>query len=160
MFSEQEITQYNNTLSDQVTKDLEEGKKRVILVDNKYFPKGIKRFTGFQMGFEKIAKYEDLTGKDCKILFYLFSQLDMDNYIQISQQEISDELNIKIPNVSRSIKKLCDKEIIKKEKKGKFNFYRINPEIAWKGETERWKNVIDITSKLREKHLADQPEPF
>ena len=41
---------------------------------------------GVQDSFEEIAKDEDLTGETFRVLFYLYSKLDFENFIQQTQK--------------------------------------------------------------------------
>ena len=91
---------------------------------------------------------QHLTGEQFKVMFYLFSQLDFDNYLRVSQSEIADETNIHPVNVSKAIKVLKEKCIIVEgPPAGKFKTYRLNPYIAMKGK-DRDNNIIDFESAL------------
>ena len=60
-----------------------------------YRPKLTERwFMAFQDSFEEIAKDEDMTGETYKVLFYLYSKLDFENFIQQSQMDIAEGLGI------------------------------------------------------------------
>lgn len=91
-------------------------------------------FMGIQEAFSALARDNDLTGYSYKILNYLFSKLGFENYICVTQQEISKELNIRKEHVSREIKRLADKRIIiKGPKLGRTTTYRLNSEYGWRG---------------------------
>ena len=63
-----------------------------------YRPKLTERwFMAFQDSFEEIAKDEDLTGETFRVLFYLYSKLDFENFIQQTQKEIADGLKMQKP---------------------------------------------------------------
>lgn len=130
---------------DILNKQVKSGSKKVIVVDADKFklPYTTTWFKGFQMSFELLAK-SNLTGTELKVLLFIFARLDYDNFVQITQKNIADLLNIKRPHVSTAISKLVKMKILEKEKVGTSNFYRLNAEIAWKGKPEKLNNIIDI----------------
>jgi predicted transcriptional regulator len=97
----------------------------------------------FQKGLENIAKM-GLTGEQFSVLSFLMARTDFENYINITQQEISEELNIKRPNITRAIKVLAEKSVIKKIKKGTANYYLFNPDISFKGKSKNYGNVYQL----------------
>ena len=48
----------------------------------------------FQDSFEEIAKDPEMTGETYKVLMYLYSKLDFENFIQQSQMDIAEGLGI------------------------------------------------------------------
>jgi DNA-binding transcriptional regulator PaaX len=91
-------------------------------------------FMGIQEAFIALAKDKEIRGRTRSVLDYLFGRLGFENYICITQQEISNELGIAKTNVSSSIKTLMDKGIILKGPKlGRTVAYRLNSEYGWKG---------------------------
>lgn len=98
---------------------------------------------GLQKSFIEIAKY-GLSGEQLSILMYLIGKTDFENYVNITQKEISTELKIDQSNVSKAIKVLVDKKIIKKMKKGTSNFYLFNPEIVYRGQSKNFGNVYNL----------------
>lgn len=64
----------------------------------------------------------------------LMARLDFENYIQVSQSEIAEELEMQRSNVSRAVKRLVDLGFIKTGPKvGRSFTYQLHPELAWKG---------------------------
>ena len=91
-------------------------------------------FMAFQEAFEAIAKDRDLTDEHRRVLFYLLSRLDFDNYIQVAQIEIAEALNMQKTHVSRAIKLLESKNIIiRGPKVGRSSCFRLSPNLGWKG---------------------------
>ena len=85
----------------------------------------------FQKMLMKALK--DLNGMEMKVFLYLLSLMDFENYIHISQKDIGKELDMHVVNVNKAIKGLREKGYVEIIKKGSENYYRISPEIAWKG---------------------------
>ena len=93
-----------------------------------------------------------LTGEQASVLFFLFGELDFDNYLRIGLKEISDITGIHLVNVSKAMKKLKDLEIIiEGPPAGKFKTYRINPYIAHKG-ADRDNTIADFNSALKNRN--------
>jgi len=86
----------------------------------------------------------EITGDCWRVFLALLCRLDFQNYVKICQREIADYLVIKPQNVSPIFKILERKGIIQRgEKVGSSYTFRLNPKLAWKGETP------DLTVVLR-----------
>ena len=104
----------------------------------------------YQKVITQVAK-EKLTGEQYSVFLYLLGKVDFENYLTISQKELSDELNMKQPNVSKAIKKLCElKIIIEGPRAGLNKTYRLNPYVAHKG-SNRDNTIIDFDKHLNKK---------
>ena len=103
-----------------------------------YRPRLTERwFMAFQDAFEEIAKDPELTLEPKNVLFYLYSKLDFENFIQQSQADIAEGLGIKKQQVSRAMKMLIAKQIIlERSKVGRSKCYRLNPNYGWKGKVK------------------------
>ena len=101
----------------------------------------------FQESIRNIIKNMELTKEEYKVFFYLLSVTDFENYIWVTQQEIAEELNMKQPNISRALKSLVDMGLLVKEKRGRNNVYKINPQIAWKGKEKNRKNILKLDNE-------------
>ena len=87
----------------------------------------------------------DLGLVDFRVLMKLIAILDMDNLIAINQTELANEMGLKRPNFSRSIKKLLSEEIIiEGAKLGQHKSYRLNAYYGWKGSTENHANALEL----------------
>jgi biotin operon repressor len=120
--------------------------------------KGVRWMMTFDNGLDFLAKSR-LNGETLRVLLYMMKYMEFENYIKITQQQLADELGMRRQHISRSIKKLCEKNIIEKVKKGRDNYYRLNPEIAWRGSVTELEKIVDI-NEFREKQLAAVPTPF
>ena len=97
-----------------------------------------------QLFFRKLATDKDLNITDRRVLDYLISIMDFDNYVSVPQSTIADTLGVSLRSVRRSIKKLKDKGIIRIIKIGKLNAYMLNPEAVYKGK------IRDLNDKVIE----------
>lgn len=87
-----------------------------------------------QEALEILASDEDLTKDALRVLIFLMSRLDFENWIHVTQKEIADQLNIKKQNVSSAMILLVDKEILLKgPKMGRSYAYRLNPDFGSQG---------------------------
>ncbi len=87
-----------------------------------------------QEALELLATDKDLKGETYRVLLLLLSRLDFENWIQITQKEISEKLEIRKPHISRAISLLEEKEIILRGPKvGRSYAFRLNPYFGWKG---------------------------
>lgn len=101
---------------------------------------------------EKLMIFQDILKKSAKelkleeirLLNYLLGVCEFENWIHLGQSDLSKELDMKVSNVSRALKKLKEKGYIEVIKKSGSNYYRINPEVAWKGSMEEWHKVIEF----------------
>ena len=90
-----------------------------------------------QQALEIIAKDKEITGRIHRILWFLIARLDFENWIQISQKEICEELSMRKEDLSSGIKLLEKKKIlIRGPKVGRSYSFRINPNFGWKGDVK------------------------
>lgn len=98
----------------------------------------------------EFAARRDVTGEVLRVFMYLNARLDFENIIQVPQTEIAEELGLKPPNVTRSLKKLEDLGVILRGPKiGRSNSWRLNPNAGWKGK------VVNLRQRL-----PDDPTPL
>ncbi len=103
----------------------------------------------FQRAFVEIAKDRDLRGEAGAILNYLLGKMDYENYICVEQRIIAEDLNIHRTNVSTAMKLLVDKGVlIKGEKHGRNNTYRMNWQYAWRGKATSLDKTKKKTTRL------------
>ena len=107
-----------------------------------------------QEALEIIAKDKEITGRIHRVLWFIVARLDFENWIQISQQEICEELGIKKQHVSSAIKLLEQKEIILRGPKvGRSYAFRLNPYFGWKGKV---KNLDDYRRKEDDQRIRER----
>lgn len=127
--------------------------KKLLIQDEKpkkQYPLTFQRFMGVQMGFQRIMHDKDLTGVDRRVLDFFLAYMDQKNIIRHSQQDMANELKIKREAVTRSIKKLKEKDIVQYKGSKRNGFYIVNPEIAWKGRTDDWYDLVEIAKLMKQ----------
>lgn len=84
------------------------------------------------------------------VLSYLRSQLDFENFINVSQAEAARVLNLHRQHVNRAIKKLIEADIITPGPRvGKNRTFQMNPHFGWKGSTNKLKSELKRATHLR-----------
>ena len=133
------ISQYDNR-----TGELLDGV--VVYCPIKHNPYGGGWIMNSQDALDIISEDKDLTKDALRILYKFFAKMDFENWVYITQAEISEKLDIKKSNVSSAIKLLVSKEIILRGSKiGRSFSYRINPDYVWKGKV---KNLNEYRKEL------------
>ena len=90
-------------------------------------------FALYQQAIREIAKAH-LPDEQNRVFMFLLSELDFGNYITVSQKEMSQELNMKQPNIAKAMKALKELNIIAEGPRyGLTKSYRLNPFVAHKG---------------------------
>lgn len=103
---------------------------------------GVNWVAVFQTALEWLAT-ENLQNQEYRVLMYLMSKLDFDNYLRITQTTIADALQMQRNNVSRAIKGLINHDIIiTGPRVGTAKTYRLNPRMAHKGKNLQ-QTIID-----------------
>ena len=85
---------------------------------------------------------KELNGTELKVFLYMLEVMDFENWINIPQKEMAKEIGIHLTNLKQAIKGLRKKGYIEVYKKGRENYYRINPEVAWKGSEKSHLKVL------------------
>ena len=107
-----------------------------------------------QEALELLAIDRELTGENYRVLLLLLSRLDFENWIQVTQSEITEKLQMKKQNVSRAISLLEQKGIILRGAKiGRSYAFRLNPYFGWKGKV---KNLDDYRKKEEDQYFKEK----
>ena len=134
--------------------------KRYIMVTDEETGKikGLFPLKKKSLGTWWVAVYQDmistiadwnLPNEQYRVFLKLLGKVDFENYLTISQKELSLELNIKQPHISRAIRALCDLHVIIEGPRAGLNkTYRFNPYIAHKGSDPK-KTVADFNDVLK-----------
>lgn len=113
----------------------------------------------FNKALLKAVITHKLTNTDISVLLQVIEYVSWGNVINLTQQNIAEDLNIKQQQVSRSFKKLRDAEIFIDGKKGSLF---LNPEYLVKGdlfkatESDAYKQVVNKKYKELSPHLSGQ----
>ena len=104
-----------------------------------------------------LAEDKDLTKHSLRVFLKMCAKLDFENWIQISQTDICNELDINKGNVSKAIKLLVSKGVLLQGPKAGRSFaYRLNPNYGWKGKV---KNLNEYRQKIEEKETLKFRKP-
>lgn len=108
----------------------------------------------FQEAMFEISKNKSLSRDEMRILLYLIGTAGINGSVDLTQQFICEELDIKRPNVSTAIKGLVARNIVVKSIKNgarmhkEPNLYtlslqidRLNYNMVWKGKIRDYKHV-------------------
>lgn len=86
---------------------------------------------------------EDLTGQDFRVLFYILSTMEFENFYKQSQKAIADKLGMRQQHVSKSFSKLISKNLLRVIGQiGRQNVYLINPHLAFKSRSNNYKKML------------------
>lgn len=109
-----------------------------------------KRKNGFTEGWVAMAQnammamaQADLGGEAMRVFFILGAHIDFENWIQVSQTELADEIGMKRSSFNRALKRLETEGIILRGPKiGRSATFRLNPEFGWKGSAKGHKQAL------------------
>lgn len=115
----------------------------------------------FLDSLDVIAIDRGLTGYDMRVFLLLLSQLAFENYVTVPQSKIAKRLGIDKADVSKSMAKLVQKEIIfEGNKLGNIKTYRLNPNIGWRGDVVKFEqerqSYPDLAELMRARNLLDE----
>ncbi|MGL5599039.1 MAG: hypothetical protein ACRDDA_13240 [Aeromonas sp.] len=100
-----------------------------------------RHFTMNQTALLTIAN--ELNHDQTRVLMAMLSDLDYENYIQISQVDIANALSMQKSNVSRAIKHLVEFGILEEGPKvGRSKTYILNRQFGWKGSVSNHKKAM------------------
>ena len=108
-----------------------------------------------QEALKLLATDKELKGETYRVLLLLISQLDFENWIEVTQKEIAEMLEIKKQNVSKAVLLLEKKEIILRGPKiGRTYGFRLNPYFGWKGKVRNLEKYRE--EKFKNKETSDK----
>ena len=145
-----EVSQYDNQ-----TGELLEG--MLVYCGIKHNPYSGGWIMNSQDDLNILAEDKDLTKHSLRVFLKMCAKLDFENWIQISQTDICNELDINKGNVSKAIKLLVSKGVLfQGPKVGRSFAYRLNPNYGWKGKV---KNLNEYRQKIEEKETLKFRKP-
>lgn len=142
--------------------DLETGE---ILEDGQLVYIPAKRRNGFQRGGfltmaqdkQKAIAKSNLGLQAYRVLTLICSEIDYENWINVSQANMARELNMKPSNVSAALAQLIAEGIILKGPGvGTRKTYRLDPSYGWKGTGKTHRETLNSQTKLALVHNNDK----
>jgi DNA-binding MarR family transcriptional regulator len=77
----------------------------------------------------------DLTKHEYRVMLFLLSHMEFDNFCYNTQVYIADKLKVAQPDISKTLKSLELKGLIFREKTDRGKVIRVSAVIAWRGRT-------------------------
>lgn len=119
-----------------------------------------KRKNGFTQGWVAMAQNAMLAmakaaiGDEARRVFFVVAaHIDFENWIQLSQAELSDEIGMKRSSFNRALKRLeAEGVILRGPKVGRSSTFRLNPEFGWKGSAKGHKEALQ--ERMRERGMS------
>lgn len=97
-------------------------------------PYGRRWYMQSQEALEALAADKELAGRPTRVLLYLLSRLDFENFIAVPQKDIAATLELHKSDVSKAIRLLISKGIlVEGPRAGGALALRLNPHWGWKG---------------------------
>jgi hypothetical protein len=98
----------------------------------------------FEDGMLTVITDPDMTGQDLRVLLYVLVNMEFENFFRESQAVMAEELGMKQPHISKSIRKLISKGWIRIDGQiGRRNIYRINPMLGFKSRAKNHSLLIE-----------------
>ena len=89
-----------------------------------------------------LGKDKGLSGNDLRVFLVIIGNLGYNNIVNISQNELANQSNIRQQDISQSIKKLISKGYLQVvDKIGRRNIYMVNPNLAFKSRAKNLKEL-------------------
>lgn len=112
---------------------------------------GVNWVAFYQTALEWLAT-QNLPNQEYRVLIYLMSKLDFENYLRVTQLKVAEALNMKQSAVSRAIKGLLERDIIiTGPQLGTAKTYRLNPRMAYKGKNPQ-QTIIEYDALVKAKN--------
>ena len=91
---------------------------------------------------------KDLSGNDFRVLLAIIGNIGYENKINISQQELGNQLDIHQARISKSLKKLISKGYLQViDTIGRQNIYQFNPNVAFRSRAKNLKELKQAWDK-------------
>ena len=95
-----------------------------------------------------LAVDKDFSGNDLRVFLAILANLGYENNLNISQQELADQLGIHRPDAGKSLKKLVSKGYLQVvDTIGRQNVYQFNPHIAFRSRAKNYKDLCRAWDK-------------
>lgn len=119
-------------------------------------------FSVMNLEFFKWLSTQRLSGRQCRILFYLISKMQFENRVTITHREIYEEMKIHKGNLYDDLRKLIDKKVIMRQKVASATYeLRLNLGNMYINQALAYKGKANDTKKVKEhKALAIDNLPY
>ena len=105
-------------------------------------------FMAFQDPLMKIAQDNSITKHDFRVLIYMMSRIDFENYIHVSQADAARALSIAPSHVSAAVSRLTGKGyLVRGPKSGRNSTFKLSSSVGWKGKAKNLSR--ERTNRLR-----------
>ena len=95
-----------------------------------------------------LALDKDFTGTDFRVLLAIIGNLGYENKISVSQAQLGKQLNIKRPEITKSIGKLISKGYLQVvDTIGRQNIYQLNPNVVFRSRAKNYKDLCHSWDK-------------
>ncbi len=95
-----------------------------------------------------LGKDKGLSGNDLRVFLVIIGNLGYNNIVNISQNELASQSNIRQQDISQSIKKLISKGYLQiVDKIGRRNIYMVNPNVVFKSRAKNLKELKQAWDK-------------
>lgn len=124
-----------------------------------YVPRRIKMkedwFMAMQSGLEWLAK-KKLRGESMRVLLYLMSQMEFENYVRPTLNEIAEALQMQRGNVSRAIRELRAAGVLIN---GEHESLRLESSFGWRGKVKSLREHQREQERERTRELEQHESP-
>jgi len=112
-------------------------------IDGPAFRRGKKRGRKRMFALMDVETFRrlDLTGQEWRVLHEIIANINADtNEARVSRAEIAERLDIAPPNVTRIMRNLRDRRIVKTLRNG---VHRVNAHLVFRGSVPDWDTVTE-----------------
>ena len=89
-----------------------------------------------------LAIDKSFSGNDLRVFLGIIANLGYENKLNISQQELADQLDIHRPDIGKSLRKLVSKGYLQViDTTGRQNIYQFNPNVAFRSRAKNHKEL-------------------
>lgn len=118
-------------------------------------------FATVNLEFFRWLSMQKLTARKCRILHYLFSKMNFDNRVIITNKEIQEELKIYKTNLSNDLKDLIEKGILLRSKVGIKSYeVRLNLDSIYINQQAIYKGKRSSQNIKSHKELIERNSPY
>ncbi|GAB3667590.1 helix-turn-helix domain-containing protein [Ramlibacter alkalitolerans] len=126
--------------------------------DMVYVPRRLRMkegwFMAMQDGLAMLAK-QPLRGESMRVLLYLMSEMEFENYVRPTHSEIAAALSMQRPNVSRAIRELRERHVLID---GEHGSLRLESSYGWRGKVKSLRDHQQVQQRECEKEAKADAE--